>query len=318
MTETNAYILDPEKLTYLIETFRYCQGSFERELQGLDHFLQGTLMEMARHVRHIEEKKAQAETELAQAAVELVQAEQQEQYAEANLKNEEALVAKAGILVGQKKEEREAAYDTLNSKKESMRGDYHPEYQEVISDCWDDINDSQKAVDQAYQALNEAKEQREQARKALSTAKHRVSECTRQRDKARHDVQKWTDRLPVAKDLLIQVRLLLENNYYASPSAFGDGGPDWKMTQIVDDTIPKAIKKLQAIIKAIEVYIGASVSAMTPMTVRMMNNAVQAESDRIYTEIRKGFRPNPAPARENAEIRCPTCGRRLKECICQQ
>ena len=318
MTETNAYILDPEKLNYLIETLRYCQGSFERELQGLDHFLQGTVMEMARHVQHIEEKKAQAETELAQAAAELAQAEQQEQYAEADLKNEEAHVAEAGILVGQKEAERKAAYATLDSEKESMQDDYHPEYKEVISDCWDHIHNSQEAVDQAFKALNEAKEQREQARKALNTAKHRVSECTRQRDKARHDVQKWTDRLPVAKDLLIQVRLLLENNYYASPSAFDGGGPDWKMTNLVDDTIPKAINKLQEIIKAIEVYMGTSVSTMKPMTVRMMNSAVQAESDKIYTEIRKGFRPNPAPDRENAEVRCPTCGRRLKECICHQ
>jgi chromosome segregation ATPase len=333
MTETNAYILDSEKLNHLIETLRYCQGSFERELQGLDHFLQGTILEMNRHVQHIKGQKAQAEADLEQAKADLEQAEVQRDTAEADLQNKETQVDNAGNYVGQMKEERDAAYENLNYQKESMRDAYHPEYNEVISDCWDDINDAKDDLNNAYAALDEAKKERNQARGALRSAEQKVSSCTSRRDKAKNRVQKWTSRIPEAENLFIEVRRLLEDNYYATPSAFDGGGPDWKMTQMVDDIIPRSISKLQEIIKAIEAYTGTPVSSLKPYTWGMareggedvprpltdsaMDETVQTESDSFYAEIRKGFRPNPSPNEENLEVRCRSCGRRLSECRCR-
>lgn len=330
MTETNAFILDPEKLNLLIETLQYSQGAYERELQGLDHFLQGTELEMERHVRLIEEKKAFAGAELERVQAELARAEEKCQCAEAELQNRETQVANAGNNIGRLNEKLGAAYDNLNFMKDSMRGEYHPEYNEVIGSCWDVINGVKGQLNDAHVALNDAKQERDRARGAMHSAKKRVSECTSKRDRARNDLQKWTDRLPQAKDIHLQVRLLLENNYYATPSAFDDGGPDWKMTQMAANTIPPAIGKLQAILKAIEAYTGTPVSSLEPyawnsawegdedppMTSEAMDDAVQAASDSIYTEIRKGFRPNPAPYGENMEVRCQTCGLSLKECRC--
>ena len=332
MTETSAYILDPEKMRLLINTLRHCQGSFERELQGLDHFLQGTKLEMERHVNHIKEQKVQAEVELKEAEYALVQAEKQRDAAETHFQEMETKLNTAHEYVNQTKEERTAAYDNLNYQKESMQDAYHPEYNEVISACWDRINEAQVAVDDAYSTLEEAKKERDQAKGALKSAKHHVSTCTSKRDKANNNVQKWTSRIPEAKDLYTDVRLLLEDNYYATPSVLFVGGPDWKMTQLVDEKIPQSISQLKRIIKAIETYTDTPVSSLKPYTCGMewdsedvpkpqtdstIDLAIQSESDSIYAEIRKGFKPNPAPAKENMKIRCRSCGHYLNKCRCR-
>jgi len=58
-----------------------------------------------------------------------------------------------------------------------MQDEYHPEYNEVINNCWERIKEAKEALEDAYEKLASAKQEKKQVRFVLDAAEELVASC---------------------------------------------------------------------------------------------------------------------------------------------